>query len=136
MGKKGQVKSVKKPLLGPENLEPRIRWQKNMVKLKKRCLSFNRKGKSMTEHVDRSLSYDPVQETISIREYLTPKLPQFELRKTFTQATKEPVTASLIRLFWALIIFIPLAIKNKHENKHEWIMVSIQRKCLVSRRFS
>lgn len=91
--KKSQVRSVKKPLLGPENLEPRIRWQKNMVKLKKRCLSFNWKGKSMSEHVDRSLSYEPVQETMAIREYLTPKVSKFELRKTFTQPMIEPVTA-------------------------------------------
>lgn len=64
-----------------------------MVKLKKRCLSFNWEGKSMSEHVDRSLSYEPVQETMAIREYLTPKVSKFELRKTFTQPMIEPVTA-------------------------------------------
>lgn len=45
----------------------------------------------MIEHVDRSLSNNPIQETMLIREYLAPEL--LELRKTFKQAMKEPVTA-------------------------------------------
>lgn len=34
MGKKAQIRSVKKPLLGPKTLGPRIRQQENTVKLK------------------------------------------------------------------------------------------------------